>query len=234
MPFKIKDLMISDLSKDAQKNAPPTCRPVTQLCTYVTCAECTLFSFFQGCFGGTGLGCGERTTDTTCTAVTHGVCTNLTGGDWPTITCGACTAVTRGGCTACSIATGGQWQTITCGACTVVTRGGWPTITCGACTAVTHGNCTNITCGDCTWDRAKAENAGTSPDASLAALSILKEQLKQQLAEVETEQAAIEKSMLPQTVEQVDELSAKLTDALRELEALRRELSSKAKPADDK
>ncbi|MGD0630560.1 MAG: hypothetical protein ABR987_14610 [Terracidiphilus sp.] len=91
-----------------------------------------------------------------------------------------------------------------------------------------------MSCGFCTRQGERAKDEGTSSAESLAALSILKEQLKHQLAEVEKEQAAIEKSMLPQTIEQVDDLSAKLTEALKELKELRHELSSKAKPADDK
>jgi hypothetical protein len=80
----------------------------------------------------------------------------------------------------------------------------------------------------------KARDTETSSAESLAALSILKEQLKQQLVEVEREQAAIEKSLLPQTVEQVDDLSRKLTEALQELKELKLELSGNAKPAEDK
>ena len=253
MPFKIKDLMISDLSKDAQKNAPPTCHPVTELCTLVTCAACTVVSDLQRCYAATGFACGERTTDTTCTActaVTHGACTactNVTGGHWPTITtitCGACTNVTGGACTACTTVTGGHWPTITtitcgpctfvtqtaCTACTNVSRGTWTDNPCTACTVVSRGECAFTTCGFCTWQDGKAKDEGTWSAESLAALSILKGQLKQQLAEVEKEQAEIEKSLLPQTVEQVDDLSKKLTEALQELKVLKQKLSSKPKP----
>src|SRR5271166_3045658 len=63
------------------------------------------------------------------------------------------------------------------------------------------------------------------PTATFQALSILKEQLKQQLAEVEKQQAAIEDCLLPKTIEEVDKLSEKLTEALKELKARRAELS---------
>ena len=44
----------------------------------------------------------------------------------------------------------------------------------------------------------------------------------------------MEESLLPQTVEQVDDLSQKLSDALEELKSLRQKLSSKPKPPEDK
>src|SRR5208283_4932368 len=63
------------------------------------------------------------------------------------------------------------------------------------------------------------------PTATFQALSILKEQLKQQLAEVEKQQAAIEDCLLPKTIQEVDKLSEKLTEALKELRERRAELS---------
>jgi hypothetical protein len=73
-----------------------------------------------------------------------------------------------------------------------------------------------------------------SHGSSVAALSTLKEQLKQQLAEVEKRQAAAEESLLPNTVEEVDMLTKKLNDALDELKGRRAELSRKSKPAKNK
>jgi hypothetical protein len=186
MPFKIKDLMISDFSEGAQRAPDETCRPVSRII----------------CFP----------------AVSLFPCTLLTYPHWPTITCGACTPIT-----------GGPWTLDTCGACTVITRGA-----CTACTVVTDIACTNVSCGGYTWEGTKAKDAGTSSAASFAALSILKEQLKQQLAEVEKEQAAVEESLLPQTVEQVDELSKKLTEALQELKVIKQKLSRKPKSAGGK
>ena len=72
------------------------------------------------------------------------------------------------------------------------------------------------------------------PEARFSALSALKEELKQQLAEVEKQHAEASASLLPQTVEQVDELTKKLQDALEELKSRRAELAKKAKPAEKK
>jgi len=69
---------------------------------------------------------------------------------------------------------------------------------------------------------------------SLAALAALKEQLKEQIAEIEKQQAAIEESLLPKTVEEVDMLTKKLKEALEELEARRKELHNKPESAGDK
>ena len=70
----------------------------------------------------------------------------------------------------------------------------------------------------------------TSQEDSLAALSVLKEQLTQQLAVVEREQAALEKGLAPQTVEEVDMLTDKLNEALKELKTRRADLVKKPKP----
>jgi hypothetical protein len=63
----------------------------------------------------------------------------------------------------------------------------------------------------------------------MASLSALKEQLKQQLADVEKQQQATEDSLRPNTVAQVDELQKKLQDALEELKARRAELELQEK-----
>ena len=60
---------------------------------------------------------------------------------------------------------------------------------------------------------------------SVTDLAVLKEQLKQQLAEVEKQETAAEASLQPQTVEEVDALAEKLREALEELKARRAELS---------
>jgi hypothetical protein len=73
-----------------------------------------------------------------------------------------------------------------------------------------------------------------SPPTSLAALAALKEQLKQQLAAVEKQQAAVEESLRPSTIEEVDLLTKKLNEALVELKKRRAELSRKPKPARNK
>lgn len=70
------------------------------------------------------------------------------------------------------------------------------------------------------------------PGESLESLSNLKEQLKQQLAQIEKQHAALEKNLQPQTVEEVDALSTKLNEALDELRALRAKLAAAAQPGD--
>ncbi len=62
-------------------------------------------------------------------------------------------------------------------------------------------------------------------------MTALKEQLKQQLAEVEKQEQAAAESMRPQTVAEVDNLQKKLQDALDELKARRAELAQKEKAA---
>jgi hypothetical protein len=64
------------------------------------------------------------------------------------------------------------------------------------------------------------------PGDPLASLATLKEQLKRQLAEVERQQAVLEKGLIPQSVEEVDALTNKLTNALEELKALRAKLAT--------
>jgi hypothetical protein len=65
----------------------------------------------------------------------------------------------------------------------------------------------------------------------VAELSVLKEQLKQQLADVEQQHSAAEESQRPQTIAQVDELQKKLEAALDELKARRTELEQRNPPS---
>ena len=67
------------------------------------------------------------------------------------------------------------------------------------------------------------------PVQQVAALSALKEQLKQQLAEVEKQEQATDESLRPQTVAEADDLQQKLQAALEELKARRKELEQKEK-----
>jgi hypothetical protein len=61
----------------------------------------------------------------------------------------------------------------------------------------------------------------------LAALAILKQQLQQQLAEVEVYEKAISESSGPQTVDQVDALIQKLEGAIGELKKRKDDLGQK-------
>jgi hypothetical protein len=56
----------------------------------------------------------------------------------------------------------------------------------------------------------------------------LKEQLKQALAQVEVQERAMDESLKPQSIDEVDQLEQKLTEALNELRTRRQELQQKA------
>ena len=71
--------------------------------------------------------------------------------------------------------------------------------------------------------------AGEVVDTSAADLAILKLQLAQQLAEIDAQQAAGLKSLLPKSVKQVDMLTVKLDGALKQLKTRRAQLSKKSK-----
>ena len=58
----------------------------------------------------------------------------------------------------------------------------------------------------------------------------MKEQLQQQLAEVEKQEKATEESLRPQSVAQVDALQKQLEAALEELKSRRAELEQKDQP----
>jgi hypothetical protein len=62
-----------------------------------------------------------------------------------------------------------------------------------------------------------------------ADLAVLIADLKQQLAELESQQQALEDSFQPQSVEEVDMLEKKLTAALEDLKARKSELQKKPK-----
>jgi len=68
-----------------------------------------------------------------------------------------------------------------------------------------------------------------APEVRFAGLAALKDQLKQQLADVEKQYSAAEESLRPQTVAQVDALQKKLEAALEELKTRRTELEQKDK-----
>jgi septal ring factor EnvC (AmiA/AmiB activator) len=69
------------------------------------------------------------------------------------------------------------------------------------------------------------------PAASLESLKALREQLKQQIAEIDKQEAILEQE-LPPTVEEVDKLSAKLTEALEALREHRANLDKSKKARD--
>lgn len=68
---------------------------------------------------------------------------------------------------------------------------------------------------------------GGDPAALSQQLAAVKVQLQKALAEIETEQAAVDASLQPQTVAQVEELQGKMREALAELERRKAELERK-------
>lgn len=172
----------------------------------------------------------------TCRPLT-GVCDPLHAGTCACTHCSACSVCSlqcTGGCTihqctaACSIlCTQGCTCTFCTAHCTALGA------TCGPCTGQCSFQCTH----PATWPQITTAcpqyPVGSDPEASFTALSALKEQLKQQLAEVEQQHAAAEAGLLPQSVEEADMLTKKLQEALDELKAHRAELAKKPKPAGD-
>lgn len=118
-----------------------------------------------------------------------------------TCTCTECTECTGRTCTACSNCTG----------CTGCTR----TCQCSGCSIVT---CEPFA------SRGPVEAIAAQPET----LAQLKEQLKQALERVEEQERALDESMMPQTVDEVDQLEAKLQAALEELRARRETLQQRA------
>jgi len=65
------------------------------------------------------------------------------------------------------------------------------------------------------------------PAGQVEQLATLKEQLKEQLKQVEQAEVALGESMQPQNLEQLDDLEKRLTSALSELKARRESLQKK-------
>jgi len=63
----------------------------------------------------------------------------------------------------------------------------------------------------------------------LAALATLKQQLRDQLADVEALEKAAQERVRPQTLSEIDDLIKKVKDALEELEKRKKELEEKHK-----
>jgi hypothetical protein len=123
-------------------------------------------------------------------------------------------------------------------------RVGYPGVLCGGSTDITDlagglrlaymAGCnpvTGIACGGGSTDTGYLPLYRTH---SAEALATLREHLKRQLANVERLHAAAEENLRPQTIEEVDMLTAKLNEALEELKARRADLEKKPKPPGDK
>ncbi|REF99919.1 hypothetical protein DFJ67_5965 [Asanoa ferruginea] len=117
-------------------------------------------------------------------------------------------------------------------------------VTCPAITRCTHGtliadtcpasSCYNYTCEVTNFSRGcgqgytclmPGEGIGQAED-----LTLLKQQLRLALEQVEAQEAARDEAERPQTIEEVDQLTERLNDALDELRRRRVELSER--PAD--
>jgi signal transduction histidine kinase len=68
---------------------------------------------------------------------------------------------------------------------------------------------------------------GGDPAVVSQQLAALKVQLQQELAEIEKQQEAVNASLKPQTIAQVDELLGKMREAIDELEKRKAELAKK-------
>jgi hypothetical protein len=65
------------------------------------------------------------------------------------------------------------------------------------------------------------------PAALVEHLALLKAQLKEELAQIEKEEEALEAQLKPQTVAEVENLQLKMREAVEELEKLKSELRDK-------
>jgi len=124
--------------------------------------------------------------------------------------------------TICAGGTGCPGGTI----CAIPSNCGGVLSACGAFTVCPGGSCGQVPSicagGSIIPDPTIVENP--DPTAGLAAL---KEQLKQAMANVETQEAALNDSLLPQTVAEVDDLTTRLQGALDELKARKAELQKR-------
>ena len=96
----------------------------------------------------------------------------------------------------------------------------------GACNA-----CTNTILGcfnPWTWCPLSWQRQPQQLQYSINELAILKKQLQQTLAEVETQEEAMKEMMRPQTVAEAQELEEKMVKALEELRSQKEELQKKA------
>lgn len=81
----------------------------------------------------------------------------------------------------------------------------------------------------CTYGSGGVPLGPFDPGESLTSLRNLKEQLQQQLDQIEKRHSDLEKNLAPQTVEQADALREKLEKALDDLKEIRAELVRAAK-----
>lgn len=75
---------------------------------------------------------------------------------------------------------------------------------------------------------AAAVTGADDPVAQSASLSAIKQQLQQMMTQVEQQQQALEQNLQPQTLQQVEELQARIRAALEELDQRKAELQQKS------
>lgn len=200
MAFKIKDLMIAVLPERGGGGAG-----------YQGCrAGCSMPSKCEGCSMPSK--CGGCSMPSECGACTYKTCDvfsciGITGGPQTCFAAESGCGCSRGGnsCQGCS--------TPSCGflGCT----GG--SFCAASCPGIT--GC-NDTCPGVTLTIILRPDIPADPEG----LAILKEQLKRTLTQVEIQERVIEESLKPQTIEEVEQLEKKLTEALSELRARKQEL----------
>lgn len=208
MPFKIKDLMIHVLDPKAPAprpcpgpsicTIPSLCRPLSH-CLPITFCETLPTHICTAIYSLCGLPshCGP----TFCAIPTQ--CAGGTICPVAVSQCGAIVSHCGGTPTFCAIPSNCGIVLSQCGAATPC--GALPSL-CGPCSAGTVFDPTIVE-GD--------------PAAGLAAL---KEQLKQAVTNVETQEAALNESLLPQTVAEAEDLEKRLTAALEEVKARKAQL----------
>jgi len=231
--FKIRDLMVA-----LRPGLPTPERPKPLDCPDISCVDPS-----GVCDAGFGdsIGCGV--------SQICGVCSNFCSDctDGCTDTCQPCTFEVTNPCGACT--------NLTCGPTCICSNN--CTLTCGPCTAVCTQACTGTchygSCAGCSIAITCARSCpagGTFvlPEQFVAQmapgeLQRLKTQLRATMQQVSQREkvlaAAAEKgAIVPQTVEQVDALEKKLSEALEELRQRRAELQkaaeAKAKQSDKK
>lgn len=199
MAFRIKDLMISEVG--ASRGGCTKETAVT--CIKETATGCvTVTSTTRQC-GGTPVLCVKQTATTGYGGVGCETATPVT-----------CVTATATGV----IATPVTWVIATltiCRTATPVTTIGY-TMTMGLCAIPSIPG------------TAAAEPAG-DPATALEQLAELKAQLKEAIAQIEREEAALESCEKPKTADEVESLQQKLRDAVDELENLKKELREKGK-----
>ena len=222
--FKIKDLMIHVLDPKARQG----CTFITNACTLGTQCDigsCNLPSCApdSGCAPFASVICPFACS----LSPTCGPCSGIPHVWWscsvsPTCgpTCHLPSCAFASGCGPLNTACGPCSASICPNACSLS-----PTCHLPSCAFGSGCGPLNTACGPCSASFQTPFAGGGDPAAGLAAL---KEQLKKALADTETQEAAMNESLLPQTVEEAEDLEKRLQGVLDELKARKAELKKRA------